>query len=159
MQVFKSNVLTYKGWAIGFMMTAGVVLSADAQQFSKPEDALKYRKSVFVVMGNHFAQLGAMAQGKVPFDAKVAADNAALVESLSKLPWNAFIEGSDKGETRAKPEVWTDGAKFKDAQARLTAETAKLALAAKTGKVEDLKVAFGGVGEACKGCHDSFRAK
>ena len=92
-------------------------LSFPAQaQFAKAEDAIKYRQSALFVMGQHFTRLAAMAQGKIPFDAKAAADNAALVETMSKLPWAGFGEGTDQGgNTKAKPEIWTDNAKFKDA--------------------------------------------
>jgi len=44
-----------------------------AAQFQKPEDAVKYRKAGFTVMGTHFARIGAMAQGRVPFDGAAAA--------------------------------------------------------------------------------------
>lgn len=144
---------------IGLMLGLGLVVRAGAQQFSKPEDAIKYRQSALSVMGTQFAQIGAMVQGKVPYDAKVAADSAAVVEVLAKLPWAAFGPGTDKGETKAKPEVWSEAGKFKEAQDKLIAESAKLALASKSGKLEDLKPAFSATGGACKGCHDSFRAK
>lgn len=84
-------------------------------QFAKPEDAVKYRKAGFTLMANHFGRLGAMASGKAPFDAKAAAENADLVAALAKLPWVAFGEGPEKGETRAKPEIWKESAKFKEA--------------------------------------------
>ena len=73
-----------------------VALPASAQ-FAKPEDAVKYRKASFTVMGAHFGRVGAMASGKVPFDAKLAAENVELVADLAKLPWAAFGEGTDKG--------------------------------------------------------------
>ena len=60
-------------------------------QFSKAEDAIKYRQSALFVMGQHFTRLAGMAQGKIPYDAKVAADNAAVVETLSKLPWRCSL--------------------------------------------------------------------
>lgn len=75
-------------------------------QFAKPEDAIKYRKASFTVMAAHFGRLGAMANGRVPYDPKAAAENADVVATLSKLPWAAFGEGTDKGDTRAKPEIW-----------------------------------------------------
>lgn len=68
-----------------------------AAQFAKPEDAVKYRQSSLFVMGQHFARVGAMANGRVPFDAKVAADNAEIVAAMAKLPWAAFGPGTDKG--------------------------------------------------------------
>ena len=126
-------------------------------QFQKPEDAVKYRKAVMTVMGNHAGRLGAMANGRVPFNATAAADSAALLESLSKLPWEAFVAGTDKGDTRAKPEIWTEQAKFKENADKLQAETAKLAAAAKTGNLDSVRTAFGSVGQTCKACHDAYQ--
>ncbi len=131
-----------------------------AAQFQKPEDAIKYRQSAFTVMANHFGRVGAMAQGKAPFDAKAAADNAAIVLTMSKLPFVAFIEGSDKGlPNRAKPEIWKDAAKFKAAAEKMQGEVVKFEAAAKTGNLDTIKAAVGAVGGSCKGCHDDFRAE
>ena len=70
-------------------------------------------------MQQHFARVGAMASGRVPFDAKMAADNAAIAEGMSRLPWAAFGEGTDKGDTKAKPEIWMEQAKFKAASEKM----------------------------------------
>ena len=137
---------------------AACSLSPSAQ-FAKPEDAIKYRKAAFSVMGTHFGRLGAMAQGKVPFDAKVAADNADIAASMAKLPWAAFVDGSDSGETKAKPEIWKQSAKFKEAADKLQAESIKLAAAAHSGKEDAFKAAFTATAGTCKSCHDDFRAK
>jgi cytochrome c556 len=110
-------------------------------------------------MSTHFSRLGAMAQGKVPFDAKVAADNADIVAGMAKLPWAAFVEGSDSGETKAKPEIWKQSAKFKEAADKLQAESTKLAVAAHSGKEDAFKAAFTATAGTCKACHDDFRAK
>ena len=131
-------------------------LSAHAQ-FAKPEDAIKYRKAGFTLMAAHFGRLGAMAQGKVAFDAKAAAENADVLAVVGKLPFGAFVEGSDKGETRAKPEIWKESAKFKEAADKNQAELAKLVAAAKTGNLDNLKAAFGSAAPTCKACHDNFR--
>ena len=128
-----------------------------AAQFAKPEDAIKYRKASFTVMSTHFGRVGAMAAGRVPYDAKAAAENADIAAAMSKLPWAAFTEGTDKGETRAKPEIWKDSAKFKEAADKMQAELAKVAVAAKAGNVDALKTAFGPAAASCKGCHDNFR--
>ena len=98
-----------------------------------------------------------MASGRVPFDAKVAAENADLVATLAKLPWAAFPEGTDKGDTRAKAEIWKDADKFKEAADRLQAESVKLQAAAKSGNLDAIKTAFGATGASCKACHDTFR--
>lgn len=142
-----------------FCVLACLALPAQAQ-FAKAEDAIKYRQSALFVMGQHFTRLAAMAQGKIPFDAKAAADNAVVVESISRLPWAAFAEGTEQGgNTKAKPEVWSDNAKFKEAAEKMQAEVLKLSAAAKTGKLDDLKTAVGATGGSCKNCHDNFRNK
>jgi len=129
-------------------------------QFAKPEDAVKYRQSAMFVMQQNFGRVAAMAQGKAPFDAKVAADSAAVAEYMSKLPWAAFVAGSDKaGNTKAKPEVWSDSAKFNAAAEKMQGEMTKFSAAAKTGSLDNIKAALGGVGGSCKACHDDFRAQ
>ena len=131
-----------------------------AAQFAKPEDAIKYRQSALSVMGTHFGRVGAMATGRAPYDAKVAAENAEIVAEMAKLPWAGFMAGTDKGgNTKAKPEIWTEQAKFKENNEKLIAETAKLAAAAKTGNLDALKTAFAATADTCKTCHDAFRNK
>ena len=140
----------------GVAMAVAATLPAHAQ-FAKPEDAVKYRKASFTVMAAHFGRLGAMANGRTPYDAKMAAENADVVLTLSKLPWAAFGEGTDKGDTRAKPEIWKEAAKYKDAADKMQAEIGKLNVAAKSGNIDALKAAFGAAAASCKACHDNFR--
>ena len=129
-------------------------------QFAKPEDAVKYRQSALSVMGTHFGRLGAMANGTVPFDAKVAAENAQLVAVMARLPWAGFGPGTDKDpRSKAMSEVWTEQAKFKSEGDNLVAEADKLAAATKTGNLEALKTSFAATANTCKSCHDAFRNK
>lgn len=129
-----------------------------AAQFQKPEDAVKYRQSAMFLQGNTFGRVAAMANGRVPFDAKVAADNIELVAMLNRMQFTAFVEGTDKIQgTRAKPEVWTQKDKWNAAVARSQEDVAKLVAAGKTGNIDQIKTAVGAVGQSCKGCHDDFR--
>lgn len=146
-----------KALSIALAAVATVSAAPAMAQFQKPEDAIKYRKAAFTVTAAHFSRIGAMANGRVPFDAKVAAENAALVETMSKLPWDAFGPGTDKGDTRALPAIWTEQAQFKAGADKFQAEAAKLNAAAKTGNLDAIKTAFGAVGQTCKACHDSYR--
>ncbi|MFZ2738769.1 MAG: cytochrome c [Burkholderiaceae bacterium] len=139
-----------------FVAAAAMTLPASAQ-FAKPEDAIKYRKASLVLLAAHFGRIGNMANGKAPFDAKVAAENAELVVTLAKLPWAGFAEGTDQGETKAKPEIWKEQAKFKDLSEKMMAETVKLSAAAKTGNLEQIKTAVNATAGSCKSCHDAFR--
>jgi len=138
-------------------LTLAAAVPAHAQ-FAKPEDAIKYRRAAFTVMGTHFSRLGAMANGRVPFDARIAAENADVVLFASKLPYAAFGPGTEKGgETRAKPEIWTETDKFNAAATKLQEDVAKLNAAAKTGNPDALKTAFGAAAQSCKACHDNYR--
>ena len=137
-------------------VTSTLALSAHAQ-FAKPEDAIKYRKSALSVMGTHFGRVAAMANGRMPFDAGAAASNAATAEMMSKLPFAGFVDGSDKGDTKAKPEIWTERAKFNAAAEKMQGEMTKLAMVAKGGNMDAIKAQVGATGGACKACHDDFR--
>lgn len=135
------------------------VLGSAHAQFAKPDDAIKYRKNALFVMQQNFARVAGMAQGKIPFDAKVAAESAAVADFVAKLPWAAFGPGTDLGETKAKPEIWANKAKFDDYAHKMQAEMSKLAVAAKSGQADAIKAAVNATGGACKSCHDDFRAK
>lgn len=143
-------------FALAAAASLGTALPA-AAQFAKPEDAIKYRKAAFTVMAAHFGRVAAMANGRVPFDAKAAADNAEIATMVSKLPYAGFVDGTDKGDTKAKPEIWTERDKFNAAATAMQDEMVKLNAAAKSGNLDAIKAAAGAVGKACKGCHDTYR--
>ena len=137
----------------------GTALPA-AAQFAKPEDAIKYRQSALSVMGTHFGRIGAVVQGKAPYDPKATIENANIVLTMSRLPYVAFVEGSDKGgNTKAKPEIWKESDKFQAAAKDLQEQAVKLDAAAKSGNLDAIKVAFGDTAKTCKACHDNYREK
>ncbi len=141
-------------------LAALLACGSAAAQFKGADDAIEYRQGALAVMGHHFGLVGAMANGKIPFDAKAAQANADLVVTLAHLPWPAFVEGSDKGDTGARPEVWSQADKFKAAAQKLQDASVKLAAAARTAtKADDLKPAFNATADTCKSCHDDFRKK
>jgi len=141
----------------GAALLGSAIAFPAAAQFAKPEDAIKYRKAAFTVMARHFGIVAGMANGKIPFDAKAAADNAEIATVLSKLPFAGFVEGSDKGETKAEPKIWTEKDKFNAAATTMQEAMAKLNVAAKGGNVDAIKAAVGETGKACKACHDTYR--
>ncbi|MEI6732907.1 MAG: cytochrome c [Comamonadaceae bacterium] len=142
--------------------TLAAALTATAHaQFRTPEAAIKYRQSVMIVQGRAFyGSIGGMVNGRAPFEAKAAAESAELVRMLSSLPWAAFGPGTDKGApTDAKPAIWSEQAKFKDLVDKMQLEVGKLAAVAKTGNLDNLKVAYRATSETCKACHDAFTSQ
>lgn len=139
-------------------VSAAAVSLPAAAQFQKPEDAVKYRQSAMFVMANHFGRVGAMVQGRAAYDAAAALANAETVSTMSHLPFVGFVEGTastDKG--KAKANIWSERAKFDAAAKKMQDEVTKLVAAARTNNLDNLKAAFGPVGQACKACHDNFR--
>jgi cytochrome c556 len=130
--------------------------AADAQV--KPEDQIKQRRSGYAVMGYNFANLGAMAQEKKPYNKEEAGRSADLVAALSDYMKVHFGEGTDKGETKAKPEIWQKRADFDSKMDKMVVEAKKLPAAARAD-LPSLKAAVGEAGKACKACHDDYRAK
>ena len=128
-----------------------------AAQYRNADAAIKYRQSAMSLQGNHMARIFAMANGQVPFDAKVAADQIEIVAMLNRLQFAAFIDGSDKGNTRAKPEIWAEKDKFTAAINKSQEDVGKLVAAGKTGSLDQIKAAAGTVGQSCKACHDAYQ--
>lgn len=134
-------------------LTASIVYA----QFAKPEAAIKYRKSALTVMATHFARIGAVVKGEVPFNKEEVIKNADIVSVMSHLPWQGFGPGTEGGD--ALPVVWSDSAKFISNSEKLIAATTALKAAAQTGNPDNVKKAFGETGQTCKACHDEFRKK
>ena len=137
--------------------TLAIGAGAAMAQFQKPEDAIKYRQSVFTVMANSFSKIGAVVKGEVPYNKDDVAKNAAIVATLSPLPWQAFGPGTEGG--KAQSDIWSDNAKFKAASEKMQLAVVDLNKAAQSGDLDSIKKAFGAAGASCKGCHDDFRKK
>jgi cytochrome c556 len=125
--------------------------------FKEPQDAIEYRQHAFQMIRVQIGNMGDMLKGKVAFDAetfKLRANNAA---ALSKMPWEAFYTGTDKGDTSALPAIWTDNETFMKKANAFADYAEKLAVAAQTGDIEQIKPAFGAWAKGCKDCHKSFK--
>ena len=129
-------------------------------QFARTDDAIKYRQAVMFLIGQHVGRMAAVVKGKQPHNREDFVQNAALVETLSTLPWDAFlVEGSDQGDTKMRSEVLKNQDKFKQAAQNMEIEVAKLVSAARSGDLNVIAVQFGAVGKSCKECHEQFRSR
>ena len=87
--------------ASAFIAAAAVVLASPASaQFAKPEDAIKYRQGALFVMGQHFGRIGAMVNGRAPYDAKAAVENAEIVAEMARAAMGGFRQPAP---TRGRP--------------------------------------------------------
>ena len=135
------------GTATALAISAGAAFA----QFQNAEKAIEYRQGVMTVIGTHFGRIGAVVKKDD------VSKNAEIVAMMSTLPWQAFGPGTEGG--KAKPEVWSDNAKFKAAAEKMQLAVVDLNKAAQSGDLESIKKSFGAVGATCKGCHDDFKKK
>lgn len=149
------------GAAIGAVLAivAGTV-HAEGVTPVKPEDAIKYRQSAMFLMSQHVGAMAAMVRGDRPMDQSAFANHAMLVDQLGRLPTGAFmVPGTDKAPARLKASPAAERAKYDAAEKRFHDATTALVNAAKGGDQGAIRTAFGGVGGACKNCHEGFRGQ
>lgn len=126
----------------------------------KPEDAIRYRQSVYTVIGWNFMPLGQMVKGKNPWNASEFALRAERIAALAPQLAEGFPDGSDGGaKTQAKPEIWKNADDFKSKLDALVEQSKRLAEVARGGDEAKTKEQFGKTAETCKGCHDKYRNK
>jgi len=143
---------------LSLVLLLGFVGVAQAE-LTREEYAIKFRRGAYTMIGWYSGPLYRMARGEMAYDKALFARNAEYLALLSKLPKDGFVPGSDKGETKAKPEIWSKADKFKEVNERFESETAKLAELAKSGDFDAVKEQYGKISKTCKSCHDDFKNK
>mgnify|MGYP002713050250 CR=1 FL=1 len=148
------NKLTIAAVAVLSMSLAHTATARDAN-----EDAIKARQAAFTLIAANTGPMGAMMKGEMPFDKKAFAQHASNVEVLSGMPWSFFIPGSQKGDTKAKPDVWNKAEDYRAKAEKFQEQAGKLAMVAKNGDESAIKKQFGATVKTCKSCHDDYKSK
>ena len=142
---------------LGTTLLGGSLASA---HFNDKEPNQSYRQSYFTLVAMNFGPLAAMAKGDMPFDAKMAEGFASDLADVTELNlMRGFAPGSDKGTTRAKPEIWSNLDDFKSKLEDMRREADKLEDIAEEGDPKAIAMQTGAVGKTCKACHDEYKAK
>ncbi|MEZ5647462.1 MAG: cytochrome c [Alphaproteobacteria bacterium] len=143
-----------QGFTVGLIISGLMGFAALAADMTA---TIKERQALMKDMGAKMGIIsGFIKESKgTPADVGVAAQ--VIANHAPKIP-ALFIEGSslDKvkdPKTGAKPEIWTDWAKFEAAAKTLADEATKLNAVAKGGNKDEIAVQFGKVGAACSACH------
>src|SRR5260221_336246 len=145
----------------GLALTLGTGYTLSAFSQVKPEIMVKQRQAAMTLQGKYAGPLGQMAQGKLPYNADTVAFNAAMLDALSRMPWDGFAESTKDVtvKTAALPAIWSEPAKFKAAQDNLQNAVQALVKVSRGGDEASQKAAIGAVGKACAACHQDFREK
>ena len=136
--------------------------SAFAQtELFKPEDLVKYRQSIYQVMGAQAKVLGAMAKGDTEFDGAAVHERALNLGNVSKLLGETYVPAT-KGvkDSNMLPAAWDDlegmgekGKAFGGALQELIAVSGEEGFNKKAGALAIAKLL-----KSCKACHDDYRA-
>ena len=147
-----TRVILTIGSSIALLAATALSVSAD------DKDYIKYRQSVMKSVGGHMGGAVAIVKGQVPYESDLVAHAAGLNGMAQILP-NAFKQKTSGGETQAKPNIWEDPDEFMQKIKNLQAATAEFLAAAQSGGKAAAGGKLGAVGDACKGCHETFREK
>ncbi|MEJ2764996.1 cytochrome c [Photobacterium sp. MCCC 1A19761] len=143
------------------VILGGVLLaatSASAMPFEKPEDAIHYRQSAFSMIATNFGDMADMVKGRKDWDQAKFSQRALFVSQLTMMPGEAFeMKGSDKGETKARPEIWSDWDGFSAKLNQFQTDMANLAKVSAEGDQRATMKAFGVAAKNCKSCHSDYK--
>lgn len=130
-------------------------LSAAAAQAEETNPVIVHRQAIYKIASGHMNDLkaGLFLKGST----ENLAWNAESIVDAFKHMGNAYPEGSDKGETKAKANIWTEKEKFQEAGKKAFGAAVALAEATKAGDQAKSVDAFKALGAACKSCHEDFR--
>jgi cytochrome c556 len=143
--------------AVALSLGAGLAAETFAQE--KPENYIRFRKSTQTLSAWQMRQMGAMVKGQQPMDAAAVTRAANVIATLAPVFAASFPAGTDHGDTRARPEIWSQPDKFKQLMDRYVAEANKMVDAGKSGSADTIRTQFGALAKTCEACHDDFRKK
>ncbi len=144
------------------LLSVALLLAIEGGAFAqdrKAEQAIKHRRAAFVLMSTYFSRLLQTVEGGRPFDATQVLGDARRVELIAGLPWEGFAAGTERGDTRAKADIWLDEDRFNDMVTTLKDRTVELSKAAASGDQTALRTAFYQTRDVCDACHKDFRSK
>ena len=142
MRIIRTQLLTIA--ALGLL---ALPLGAD-------DGAMEYRQHTMAAVGGHTTALFDILTGKVEHTGHLAAHADAL-KAMSGLAGTLFPDGSEGGD--ALSAIWEDPEDFAERLASFESAAANLSdVVAAGGEVMPAAMQLG---QACKGCHDNYRAE
>jgi cytochrome c556 len=151
-----------RNFLLVILSLAAISLSPLAiSHFDDKEVPQSYRQSWFAMLAVNFGPMVSMVKGEIPWNEQQMAGYADQLAALTTLDvMRGFSEGSDKGTTRAKPEIWENKADFQARMDDLDQEVDALQVVAQQGTDRKAIAAqVGATGKACKACHDEYKSK
>jgi len=134
---------------LAFSLLAGTAMA---------QDVIAQRREGLKRMGQHVEAMKPIADSRGDPSGQVARIDDMLVW-FRGMP-GMFPAGSGVGDTKARPEIWTDRAGFEQANTNALGRIEALRVAAATGDAAAFQTQFGTLGpQGCGGCHRNYRAR
>jgi cytochrome c556 len=145
-------------FASGALLAVVVVGAASAQD---PATIAKARHDHFKEIGKASKAMRDETMKSSP-DIAVFLSNSKTIEDLARQIPTWFPPGTGRDvvpKSDALPVIWQKTDEFKRDASGLVSAAHAVDLAAQSGKLDAVKAALPALGEACKTCHTTFKAK
>ncbi|MEJ5978870.1 cytochrome c [Novosphingobium sp. PS1R-30] len=144
--------------ALAAIALAGI---AAAPLLAAPADQIRTRIDGYRDLGAAFKTLndGLRAPSPQPPVLRAAVQRIRAAAGR-QYGWYPAGSGPRPGvKTAAKPEIWAQGARFRQLQDGFAVQAAALERAVSTGNAAAIRAAARSLGGSCKACHDQFRVE
>lgn len=115
------------------------------------------RQQAFKKVLLQFEPMGVVVRGRDPYNKAQFITRADALKLAAVQPFALFVPNSIDAKSRAKPEIWSQPAKFKAEKDKFLQAVNNLDTAAHSGDLNAIRKNYDLVAQSCKSCHDSFR--
>src|SRR5690554_61054 len=133
-----------------------------ASELFNAEDAVKYRQSVYQIFAAQTGVMGAMVTGKMPFDAAEISKRANNIAAVAHMLGDTYFPATRTVKSsNMKDNAWNNMEDFQAKGQNFGDALGKLVEASSQDDFDAAKArpVVGAVLQACKACHDDYRAK
>lgn len=123
---------------------------------SASEGEVNYRQHTMSAVGGHMRAIVDIIRGDVSHTDHLATHAGAMAD-LAQIAPTLFPESSKGGD--ALDAIWENPEDFQSKLDAFKEAAQALKAAAESGDAGEIGMAFRGIGQACKGCHDNYRAE
>lgn len=141
--MFRKIVIGIVGLAVAGGVAWGQASDPIADRIANRKESYRNLRAIKKVLD----EKGALAE---------ATASATQIVDLQKKFITMFPAGSDKGETKALPVIWTDWAGFEKANKNAEMAAMRLVEATKGSDPAALAASFNAYGATCDACHDIY---
>jgi cytochrome c556 len=126
---------------------------------ASPADSVRSRIAGLRELGAAFKAIGDGLRASEPQTILIQQSARQVRNAASQMPgWFPAGSGAQAGvKTAAKPEIWSQPARFRASMDAFAAASGRFQAAVASGNQAALRTEFRNLGATCKGCHDSFR--